>query len=52
MRSDVNSEKLAKAWDDELKKKKPSVLRAIYKIYGFKVVFLGFVYSIADTIAR
>lgn len=52
MRSDANTENFAKAWDEELKKKDPSILRVMYKLHGFKVIFVGFLYSVADTIAR
>lgn len=52
MRSDLNTKKYAKVWDEELKKKNPSMLRVIFKLHGLKVVIIGLLFSIAETIAR
>lgn len=52
MRSDLNTENFAKAWDEELKKKNPSMLRVICKLHGLKVISIGFLFSVAETIAR
>lgn len=52
MRSDLNTENYAKVWDEELKKPNPSMLRVIFKLHGLKVVIIGFLFSIAETIAR
>lgn len=52
MRSDLNTENFAKVWDEEMKKPNPSMLRVIFKLHGLKVVIIGFLFSVAETIAR
>lgn len=52
MRSETNTEAFAQLWQLELKKKNPSILRVFIKIHGFKVISLGILFSIGETIAR
>lgn len=52
MRSDHNTEEFAKLWELELKKKNPSIIRVIFKIHGFNMMFYGILYSITETLAR
>lgn len=52
MRSDENTEKFTKCWQMELKKKKPSILRVIFKVYGFNFIILMVLFLIAETFAR
>lgn len=52
MRSDENTEKFAKLWDEELKKKKPSIFRVIFKSHLYKLLPIGILYAICETIAR
>lgn len=52
MQSDLNTQRFAKLWDEELLKPNPSILRVMYKLHGFYVIGIGFLYSIADTLAR
>ena len=39
-------------WDEELKKKNPSVLRLFYNAYGFWTVGIGLCFSILETANR
>ncbi|CRK87082.1 CLUMA_CG000826, isoform A [Clunio marinus] len=39
-------------WEEELKKKHPSVLRMFYKAYGLPVLLVGLSFSICETINR
>lgn len=52
MRSDSNTEGFAKLWELELKKKKPSLLRILVKMYLYKVVPIGFLYAICETMIK
>ncbi|XP_031635556.1 multidrug resistance-associated protein 4-like [Contarinia nasturtii] len=52
MRSDTNTEAFAQLWQLELKKKKPSILRVMLKLHGFKVISLGMLFSFGETLAR
>lgn len=52
MRCEQNTEKLSKQWDLELRKKDPSFIRVTIKLYLFKVLTAGFLFSIAETLAR
>lgn len=52
MRSDRNTEAFAKLWELELKKKSPSILRVIFKLHGIKVLTLGLLFSLAETLGR
>jgi hypothetical protein len=38
-----------KAWNDELGKANPSMLRAIYCVYGVKTILLGLLFSLQET---
>ena len=52
MRSDQNTEQFAKLWELELKKKNPSIWRVMFKVHGFKVITLGLLFSIGESLAR
>lgn len=41
-----------KSWTEELKNKHPSVLRVIFKIYGFSLIILGVMFSMVETSMR
>lgn len=52
MRSEKNTQTLNKLWNDELSGKNPSILRAIFKLYGAKVYIVIMIYTISDTLAK
>lgn len=52
MQSHENTEKFAKFWQLELKKKKPSILRVIFKVYGLNFIILMVLFLIAEICAR
>lgn len=52
MQSHENTEKFATFWQLELKKKKPSILRVIFKVYGFNFIILMVLFLIAEICAR
>lgn len=52
MRSDQNTEAFTKLWALELKKENPSILRVMLKVHGFKVLTLGLLFSVGETLAR
>lgn len=52
MRSDQNTEAFSKLWALELEKKNPSILRVMLKVHGFKVLTLGLLFSVGETLAR
>lgn len=52
MRSAEITEAFEKQWQLELEKKNPSIIRVIFKLYGFQVLLYTFLYSIASTTVR
>lgn len=52
MRSDTNTEQFARLWEEEVKKKKPSIFRVMFKLHLYKLLPLGILYAIGETIAR
>lgn len=46
------AEKFTKLWDDELKRKNPSVLRMFYRAYGLPVLMVGLSFSILESLNR
>lgn len=52
MRSEQNTEAFSKLWNLELKKNNPSIFRVMWKLYGLKVLPVGLIYSIGETLAR
>lgn len=52
MQSELNTEKFAKLWDEELQKKKPSILRVLFKLHLYKLLPFGILYATCETIAR
>lgn len=52
MRSDQNTQAFAQLWELELRKKNPSIFRVMLKLHGFKVLTLGLLFSIGETLAR
>lgn len=46
------AEKFTMIWDEELKRKDPSVIRMFYKAYGFPVMIVGLTFSIIETLNR
>ncbi|KAG4077638.1 hypothetical protein HA402_009029 [Bradysia odoriphaga] len=52
MRSDQNTEKFAKLWELELKKKNPSMIRVMLRANGYKVHLIGILCSLTETLAR
>lgn len=52
MRSDQNTEIFSKLWALELKRDNPSILRVMLKVHGFKVLTLGLLFSIGETLAK
>lgn len=52
MRSDTNTEKFAQLWEEELKKRNPSILRVMFKIHLYRLLPIGILYAIGETFAR
>lgn len=52
MKSAENTERLSILWEHEKKRRKPSLLRAMLNLYGYKVVTIGFIFTICDTLSR
>lgn len=52
MRSDSNTERFAQLWDEEVKKKNPSIFRVMFKLHLYKLLPFGILYAIGETIAR
>lgn len=52
MRSDSNTEGFAKLWELECKKKNPSLLRIMVKMYLYKVLPIGFLFAVGETLAK
>lgn len=52
MKSESNTEAFAKLWELECKKKEPSLFRVMFKMYLYKVLPVGFLFAVAETIAR
>lgn len=52
MRSDLNTEAFEKLWKEELKKKKPSLFRIMFKLYLWKVLLAGFLFAIGMTLSK
>lgn len=52
LRSDQNTEKLAKLWRLETKNENPSFMRVVLKAYGVKIFTTELVYSIGEATAR
>lgn len=51
MQSDRNTEIIAKQWDIEVEKKKPSFLRVLLKVYGVKIIIITICSASAITMA-
>lgn len=47
-KSENVSQKFQMLWEEELTKPKPSLMRVIMKIYGYKVIFVGILFSIIE----
>lgn len=52
MRSEQITEAFSELWQLELKKRKPSVFRVVFKLHGCKMLIAGIFYAIAETFAR
>lgn len=52
LRSDKNTREFAELWNEELKKPKPSIIRVIMKLHGFRLIFWGIVFSVLETLSR
>lgn len=52
MRSDLNTDAFRKQWDLELEKENPSILRVMFKMHLYKILPVGFLYAVGETIAR
>lgn len=52
LRSDKNTAEFVTLWDEELKKKSPSLSRVMFKLHGCSLVFWGLSFSIFETFAR
>lgn len=50
LRSERNTDVFAKAWESELKRKSPSMWRAMRKLYGCEVFSISILFTIADTL--
>lgn len=52
LRSDKNTQALCDLWDEELLRKNPSIIRAMYRLNGLKLLVWGLLFCIAETGAR
>lgn len=52
MRSEKHTNAFVELWDQEKKKKNPSIFRVMFKLYGWKVLPVGIAFSIGETLAR
>ncbi|XP_037038323.1 probable multidrug resistance-associated protein lethal(2)03659 isoform X2 [Bradysia coprophila] len=52
LESEKNTNTFIEKWSDELKLNSPSILRAIFKIYGAPLLLLGISFSILETAMR
>lgn len=52
MRSDSNTDAFEKLWEEELKKKKPSLFRIMFKLYLWKVLLAGFLFATGMTLSK
>lgn len=52
LESKIITSKFVELWSEELKNEQPSVLRVIFKNYGFSLVVLGALFSIVETTMR
>lgn len=52
MRCERNTEAFAKLWELELKKRKPSIFRVIFKSHAVKLLSFGLVYGLSETLAK
>lgn len=46
------TDKFMENWTDELKRKNPNLLRAIFKIYGVPLLFWGLSFSLLESAMR
>lgn len=51
MQSARNTDEFAKEWQTELEKENPSIVRALFRLYGFKTLLVTFLYAIGTTLA-
>lgn len=51
-RSDRNTEIFAKQWQLELEKEKPSIVRVVMAVHGFKVITMAILHPTAGTFSR
>lgn len=52
MRGDLNTDAFAKLWELECKKKKPSLIRIMMKMYLYKILIMGFLYAVLETVVK
>lgn len=52
MRSEQSTGAFTRLWNLEQLKKNPSIFRVMVKLYGLKVLPIGILYSIGETLAR
>lgn len=52
MQSAQITDAFERLWQLELDKKNPSIIRVMFKLYGFEVLLITFLYSIASTTVR
>lgn len=48
----VITDNFIQMWSDELKRKNPSVLRVIFKLYGTTLLFWGLTFSLLESAMR
>lgn len=51
-KSQILSDEYSKLWDDELKRRKPSIIRLFMRIIGYKIIVLGFFCSNIETAVK
>lgn len=52
MQSESNTEAFAEAWEIESKKPNPSIFRVMFRLHGFKILTIGILFSLGETMAK
>lgn len=52
MQSAPITDAFGKQWQIELEEKSPSIIRVMFRLYGFEVLLVTFLYSIAGTTVK
>lgn len=50
MQSAENTDAFAKQWQIELQNKNPSIIRVIFKLYGFEMLLIAFLFAFSANV--